>query len=423
MAILWTKFVIKLFLGRIDANEVQVIYQRGWVFLCNIILFWGTSSTRIDDNPYNIAVYILSLFVLLVLHWICAKRVSNMTSIVLATDFRFFFNQARFACISLILFVVDIGLIMTAIQRFKEQDYTFATFSFVLMDLMEMSSVLIFQYALNMYSAYYLYINEDEDDWEKLKLFTAALKFSAACIASVAHLQVGYGLGSSMNTYGSLVFRISRLYSYGADFLRALRAKHELDEFTSLATAEDLSRDNTCVICRDEMDVKDSSSAKLSSRKLRCGHIMHAKCLVSWMSQSPSCPTCRQPVKSATSSFRSSNSTEIPHDSAQTDDGRNTSVTGPTDARTTALDRTTTAPLVASGASQTNAQATMSEQTSVEAVSSLSHSSSAYILPLNNDAQTRQMKYSIPIAMHDQHWGVLADRYDVRINYDEFYNA
>lgn len=389
--------------------------------MCNVILFWGTTSTQIYDNPYNVAVCILSLFVLLVLHWVVSKRVSNMTAIVLAPDMDFMVKQARFASLILILFFVDIGLVMTAIQRFRERDYTLATFSFILIDLMEISTVQMFQYALNMYSAYYLYHNEDEDEWELLKMLTSGLKFVASCGASIAHLQVGYGLGSSMNTYGSLIFRISRLYSNGSSFLRALKAKHELDEFTSLATTADLDRDNTCVICRDEMDHNLSSVSKQSPRKLGCGHIMHAKCLISWMAQSPSCPTCRQPVKSAVSSFRASESTgndqDIDTQGLDGGDGLSTGSTTTssttTDSQTNAVQRTHNASTNDSIRDESPSEGTNGSNTSVP-VSSRSS---------NNNRSPQHLKYSIPVTMHGQDRGILAGRYEVQFNHDSFYNA
>uniref|UniRef100_A0A0R3RH88 RING-type E3 ubiquitin transferase n=1 Tax=Elaeophora elaphi TaxID=1147741 RepID=A0A0R3RH88_9BILA len=49
-------------------------------------------------------------------------------------------------------------------------------------------------------------------------------------------------------------------------------------------------RDNTCIICREEMT--PSSGAK----KLPCNHIFHANCLRSWFQRQQSCPTCRTDI-------------------------------------------------------------------------------------------------------------------------------
>lgn len=45
--------------------------------------------------------------------------------------------------------------------------------------------------------------------------------------------------------------------------------------------------DTTCVICRDEM---------FRAKKLPCGHIFHVECLLSWMQENDSCPTCTSSV-------------------------------------------------------------------------------------------------------------------------------
>lgn len=80
------------------------------------------------------------------------------------------------------------------------------------------------------------------------------------------------------------------------------------------ATAEDLARDCTCIICREEMRpwqapnvppeaapgaqraVRTSMDERQRPKKLPCGHILHFGCLRSWLERQQVCPTCRASV-------------------------------------------------------------------------------------------------------------------------------
>ena len=47
------------------------------------------------------------------------------------------------------------------------------------------------------------------------------------------------------------------------------------------------SFDDLCLICRYEMDF---------GKQLPCSHIFHESCILSWLEQNNSCPTCRKPL-------------------------------------------------------------------------------------------------------------------------------
>ncbi|XP_049847677.1 uncharacterized protein LOC126301915 [Schistocerca gregaria] len=58
--------------------------------------------------------------------------------------------------------------------------------------------------------------------------------------------------------------------------------------------AEQKGRRNSideCIICLQAVDANSTTS-----RKLRCGHIFHYKCLVSWLKEKKECPLCRKPA-------------------------------------------------------------------------------------------------------------------------------
>ncbi|KUJ20927.1 uncharacterized protein LY89DRAFT_419606 [Mollisia scopiformis] len=107
-----------------------------------------------------------------------------------------------------------------------------------------------------------------------------------------------------------------------AAFLRYRRATHDMNAKYEDATVEDIQREDTCIICREEMrpwsvtnpprpptapgarnieDTREGRAAGMVNerqrpKKLPCGHILHLGCLKSWLERQQVCPTCRRPV-------------------------------------------------------------------------------------------------------------------------------
>lgn len=87
--------------------------------------------------------------------------------------------------------------------------------------------------------------------------------------------------------------RLSSLLKYR----RAIQSMNALQD----ATAVDLAREDTCIICREEMKVWDpqvdlGAVERTRPKKLGCGHILHLGCLKSWLERQQVCPICRRPV-------------------------------------------------------------------------------------------------------------------------------
>ncbi|KAL2191716.1 hypothetical protein L209DRAFT_748352 [Thermothelomyces heterothallicus CBS 203.75] len=109
-----------------------------------------------------------------------------------------------------------------------------------------------------------------------------------------------------MSFYGLPIHIMRDWFMTTRSFLKRLHAliryrqalKH-MDQYPD-ATAEELGREDTCIICREEMrpwDRNDPSQVERSrAKKLPCGHILHFGCLKSWLERQQVCPTCRRPV-------------------------------------------------------------------------------------------------------------------------------
>jgi E3 ubiquitin-protein ligase synoviolin len=100
-------------------------------------------------------------------------------------------------------------------------------------------------------------------------------------------------------------------------FMKYRRATRDMNTLYEDATVEDIQREDTCIICREEMrpwsvtnpqpppaapgampPVRPAAIVNERSRpkKLPCGHILHLGCLKSWLERQQMCPTCRRSV-------------------------------------------------------------------------------------------------------------------------------
>jgi E3 ubiquitin-protein ligase synoviolin len=89
------------------------------------------------------------------------------------------------------------------------------------------------------------------------------------------------------------------------DFVRYRNATRDMNARYPDATAEELVRENTCIVCREEMRPwvppgEGRAGRRVDERqrakKLPCGHILHFSCLRSWLERQQVCPTCRRSV-------------------------------------------------------------------------------------------------------------------------------
>lgn len=115
-------------------------------------------------------------------------------------------------------------------------------------------------------------------------------------------------------TFASFTKRVS-------DFLQYRRATSDMNTRYPDATTEEI-RGDACIVCRENMfaweQPQPNAQAQpagdqpapaavptpahvrrdegLRAKKLPCGHILHLRCLKSWLERQQMCPTCRRPV-------------------------------------------------------------------------------------------------------------------------------
>lgn len=95
-----------------------------------------------------------------------------------------------------------------------------------------------------------------------------------------------------------------------SDFMKYRTATRDMNARYPDATAEDIGREDVCIICREEMRPYEAPvveqgqpaprpnpvAERMRPKKLPCGHVLHFSCLRSWLERQQICPTCRANV-------------------------------------------------------------------------------------------------------------------------------
>ncbi|KAJ4990788.1 hypothetical protein SVAN01_03797 [Stagonosporopsis vannaccii] len=159
-------------------------------------------------------------------------------------------------------------------------------------------------------------LEDDDDDmdvpgWEEkgrwvfyLDLATDFVKASVY-LGFFTVLMTFYGI--PIHIMRDLFMSIRSLIKRINDFIQYRNATRDMNTRYPDATGDDLSRENICIVCREEMrpwnqpgDEEAQPGRRVDERqrpkKLPCGHILHFSCLRSWLERQQVCPTCRRPV-------------------------------------------------------------------------------------------------------------------------------
>lgn len=136
--------------------------------------------------------------------------------------------------------------------------------------------------------------------WETKGLWVLTLHLIADMVKLAIYTAFFFVL---MSFYGLPIHIIRDWFMTTRSFLKRanalIRYKNAVKEIAELpdGSAEALNRDNSCIICREEMypwDPTDSTRVERSRpKKLTCGHIFHFGCIRVWLEQQQKCPICR----------------------------------------------------------------------------------------------------------------------------------
>ncbi|CAK7220694.1 E3 ubiquitin-protein ligase hrd1 [Sporothrix bragantina] len=153
----------------------------------------------------------------------------------------------------------------------------------------------------------------DEDDVDEMDIEVAGWEakgqyilgldlwtdFTKLCIYAVFFFVLLRFYGLPLHIIRDLFMTIRSFIKRLGALMKYRQAIKDMNRYED-ASEEDLARENTCIICREDMHVwVPNDRARIERtrpKKLPCGHILHLGCLKSWMERQQVCPTCRRSV-------------------------------------------------------------------------------------------------------------------------------
>ncbi|KEQ77370.1 hypothetical protein M436DRAFT_36366 [Aureobasidium namibiae CBS 147.97] len=158
-------------------------------------------------------------------------------------------------------------------------------------------------------------VDENEIDvpgWEEKRRWLFGLELATDFIKLIVYT-VFFGI--SLTFMGLPMHIIRDVYLTFASFVKRVqdynnyrKATQNMNSRYPDATSEELTNDNTCIVCREVMVPWNQPDAAgqtprpsltnegMRAKKLPCGHILHLRCLKAWLERQQACPTCRRPV-------------------------------------------------------------------------------------------------------------------------------
>ncbi|KAI4731619.1 hypothetical protein E4T49_00531 [Aureobasidium sp. EXF-10728] len=158
-------------------------------------------------------------------------------------------------------------------------------------------------------------VDENEIDvpgWEEKRRWLFGLELATDFIKLIVYT-VFFGI--SLTFMGLPMHIIRDVYLTAASFVKRVhdynnyrKATQNMNSRYPDATSEELTNDNTCIVCREVMVPWGQTDAAgqaprssllnegMRAKKLPCGHILHLRCLKAWLERQQACPTCRRPV-------------------------------------------------------------------------------------------------------------------------------
>ncbi|KAL8733695.1 MAG: hypothetical protein Q9181_003477 [Wetmoreana brouardii] len=156
----------------------------------------------------------------------------------------------------------------------------------------------------------------DAAGWEEKDFFKLVLYLTFFCVLCIRY-------GMPIHIIRDVALTVRSFYKRVRDFIQYKQATRDMNARYPDATAEEIQREDVCIICRENMTVWQHSATPIDTetpqvehqpiderrraKRLPCGHLLHFACLRSWLERQQICPTCRTPVLSNNTEASSTN--------------------------------------------------------------------------------------------------------------------
>lgn len=292
------KLLQNIFFGRLRAIEVDHLYERAWYAITETCLAMTIFREEFDTRFF---LFFTLLLAVKIFHWLAQDRIEYMEQTVeVARTF-----HLRMTSIIVLLFSVDIWLVIHCLGKvFAHGPNVMVMFAFEFTILASTILSVAGKYVLNLIEA------RQPETWDNksvyifyMELLTDFIKL-ITYVAFFATIMTFYGI--PLHIVRDLYVTLRSFTTKCRNFMRFRKATQDMDaRYPNATVAEiDATGDKTCIVCREDMTHESTPqvegepirTALDNPKRLPCGHILHFRCLRSWLERQQSCPMCRRPV-------------------------------------------------------------------------------------------------------------------------------
>lgn len=289
LAILAMKIIVRLFVGRLNAIEVEQLIENGRSMVADTLLFLIFYSPTVNGREMTTISLVQNIGLLIALkvfHSIAHIRTSRMFEVGIPSNSML----TRVGSLLVVLITIDsLGLyLLTGYLDRTSTFYTWLTFEFINASISAKSTLIKFSLNLvdakltsNGWPSKSVYVFYTELIADILQMSSYILFMGIFFYQNPARLPI-YAIADIVQVARQLGGRLKSFQRY-----RAITADMET-KFPN-ATEEEIGSAESCIICRDTLTP--------GCKVLQCGHIFHAACLRSWVLVQQICPTCRSELK------------------------------------------------------------------------------------------------------------------------------
>ena len=292
------KVLQTLFFGRLRAIEVEHLYERAWYAVTESCLAMTIFRDEFDTRFF---LFFTLLLATKIFHWLAQDRIEYMEQ---TTEVARTFH-IRMSSIIGCLLAADLVMVSFCMRRvFATGPNVMIMFAFEFAILAATILAVAGKYCLNLVEARYTETWDNKSAYVfYLELLTDFIKL-VTYVAFFATIMTFYGI--PLHIVRDLYVTLRSFTTKCRNFMRFRRATQDMDaRYPNATVAElDATGDKTCIVCREDMvhashpipENEPAHNALDNPKKLPCGHILHFRCLRSWLERQQSCPMCRRPV-------------------------------------------------------------------------------------------------------------------------------
>jgi E3 ubiquitin-protein ligase synoviolin len=299
LLIMMMRFVIFLFVGKLNALETEQLIENGRSMVADTLLFLIFYSPTISGREIGTTTliqYIGMILILKVFHSIASIRTGRMFEVGVPS--RGMLARVSSLLFSLVVTDISILIMVSGLLERASTFYTWLLFEFINISILAISTLIKFM--LNFADAK-LMVN----GWPSKAVYVFYTELVADILQMSSYI-LFMGIFFYQNPARLPVYALADLVQVGRQLANRLRSFKRYREITANmetkfpdASQDEMATAESCIICRDTL----TQGCKV----LQCGHIFHTHCLRSWVLVQQICPTCRAELlpRSRTSSISS----------------------------------------------------------------------------------------------------------------------